>query len=86
MQCRCAGDDCTASDAPEMTNVCCFDVGSSVNDVGQSFAYNLYVCHDCGSIAKEDVWSRPGITWLDVEGCVVRTGPEVEAAGGYVKL
>lgn len=83
MQCKCADDDCTASDASEMVNVCCFDTGLTANDVGQSFAYNLYVCNDCGRIAKEDVRSRPGITWLTAEGGVERTGPEVESAGGF---
>ena len=41
-----------------MSGVACHD------DPESGVAFNLYLCGNCGTIAKEMVWNSPGILWI----------------------
>lgn len=28
------------------------------------YAFNLYICNECGTICKEDVWDNEGTLWI----------------------
>jgi hypothetical protein len=31
---------------------------------GGSYAFNVYCCHDCMIIARENVWDHKGVLWV----------------------
>jgi hypothetical protein len=35
---------------------------------GKDYAFNLYVCVDCGRVCKDSVWADPGKLWIGLEG------------------
>lgn len=47
-----------------------FDTGSGSNHRGESIAYNLYQCDDCGMLCRENVWDHAGILWIDTNNTV----------------
>ena len=48
----------------EMAFIACGDTCSGSNEHGESRAWNVYHCSACEVICREDVWDRPGRTWL----------------------
>ena len=46
----------------EMDFVSCDDTGSDIRN--SPVAYNLYVCRNCLSTMRQDVWSFKGKIWI----------------------
>lgn len=50
------------------------------DDITQRFAYNVYHCRQCSTLAKEDVWKNEGVIWIMMDGKIERTSREKETA------
>lgn len=37
------------------------------------FAFNVYLCENCGTLLKEDVWKNAGRTIIHLNGDVTKT-------------
>ena len=58
-----------------MTKLCrckhTLDLAAVWDDPNQGYAFNLYICNNCGDIVKEDVWEDAGKTILSVSGEII---------------
>lgn len=43
------------------------------DDPNNGYAYNLYVCPNCDSVCKDDVWENKGQYWLNNDSTTVFT-------------
>lgn len=42
--------------------------GESAYGGNHSYCYNLYICSECDSICKEDLWHNSGQLWIMING------------------
>lgn len=52
-------------------------VNHKPDDVGQVFAFELYVCIRCGRVARESTMSKPGVVWITIEGTITHESATV---------
>ena len=65
--CSCCGDT--------LVGVSCYDTGSNEHPLfGDSYAYNLFQCYNCGAVHMENVWENEGTFVLQVNGKVSKVG------------
>ncbi len=54
----------------KMRYIDCYDTGSNGDEEGNSYAFNVHLCQDCGTLVKEDVWDNPGTIRIELNGAV----------------
>ena len=45
-------------------------LGMVYDEPDTGYAYNLYICGNCGAIHKEDVWNNEGVLIINVDNTI----------------
>lgn len=62
--------DCPTCKELSLEFINCYD------NPDNGYAFNLYLCLDCGTVVKDDVWKNAGKTIINKDGTIVKQPKE----------